>query len=162
MPSAPASVTDADLSGIWTLSKTLSDDTEPLFILQGIGYLLRKAAKIGKVSLKIEHASAATPPTLTMTIIPPGGFKGATNVRRLDGEPEQERNFMFGQISMTYRVKKKGDVTGYHAEEEWIGENILEEIIESTGAGWINTGVSPMCYCFVPHIFDHRLDLGFG
>jgi len=67
---------------------------------------------------------------------------------------------MFGQVVVTWRPRVKGELEGYHAEEEWVGESVLEEVIESSGSGWVNRGVSTD-FSILPLTFsNHCIDMG--
>jgi hypothetical protein len=132
-----------DLTGKWTLSRALSDDTEELLLLQGFGYFLRKAARLGTVILLFTHDTKASPPLLHVTVVPPAGFAKESRERKIDGEKVEDKHFMFGTNHVTWNPKtKKDELDSYFTEEEWITDDLLEEIIEDGNGNFTNYGVS--------------------
>jgi hypothetical protein len=130
-----------DISGKWSLSRILSDDIEEILVLQGFGYFLRKAAKIGTVTLIFKHDPKGAPPTLDITIFPPGGFAKERRTRKIDGHTVIDKHFILGTNNVTWRPRAKGDVDGYFAEEAWEGDHLLEELVESVDGAWTIEGV---------------------
>jgi hypothetical protein len=130
-----------DISGKWTLNRALSDDTEEVLVLQNFGYLLRKAARYGTITLVFTHDTKGSPPTLEVTVIPPAGFAKESRTRKIDGERVEDKHFMFGTNYVTWRQKTKAEVEGYMAEEKWVGEELLEEFIEEGKGTFVNEGV---------------------
>lgn len=49
--SCPESVTMSDISGQYTINKSLSDDPEKALEIRGVGWALRKAQKVGKLQI---------------------------------------------------------------------------------------------------------------
>ena len=122
-----------DISGKWTLSRTLSDDPEEMMLLQNFGYFLRKASKMGSMTIIFRHSPHDDPPTLALTVLPPGGFAKESRVRKLNGVKESDHHFLFGTNYVVWDRRRKMDVglDGYFLEEEWVGEELLlEDIFE--------------------------------
>ncbi|KAI1437638.1 hypothetical protein GGR50DRAFT_692153 [Xylaria sp. CBS 124048] len=72
---APASKTIADLSGKWTLNKSLSDSTDPALTLQGVSWLIRKGIGAATIAITVKEyveespspSSESSPPTDSTT-----------------------------------------------------------------------------------------------
>ncbi|PYH42072.1 uncharacterized protein BP01DRAFT_326013 [Aspergillus saccharolyticus JOP 1030-1] len=98
---APTEVTIKNLSGEWTMNKTLSNSTDPILSLQGMSWLTRKALNIATVTLHInaypdsEDASVIhihIDQTLT------GGVKGTSEHRLSDGKKREHTDHLFGHV----------------------------------------------------------------
>jgi hypothetical protein len=133
-----------DISGKWTLSRSLSDDPEEMMLLQNFGYFLRKAAKLGSMTIIFKHNHSDDPPTLALTVLPPGGFAKESRVRTLNGTKEVENHFIFGKNYLIWDKRKKTDesLDPYFREEEWIGDDLLLEDIFEGNDKFITYGVS--------------------
>lgn len=131
-----------DISGKWTLSRALSDDTEEMLVLQNFGYFLRKAARFGSMTIVFKHDTKGDPQTLLLTVIPPAGFAVESRVRTLNGEKVKDYHFLLGTNYIVWDKKTKADeLDEYFLEEEWADENLLLEDICSGDGKFINYGV---------------------
>ncbi|KAK8055350.1 hypothetical protein PG993_000577 [Apiospora rasikravindrae] len=93
---APTEVTIHNLSGQWVMNKSLSDDMNPLMELQGVPWLVRKAAAMMNVTARLTQTTDAATGTGSITIetVATGGFKGETKTYKLDGsEMRSESKF---------------------------------------------------------------------
>lgn len=133
-----------DISGKWTLSRTLSDDPEEMMLLQNLGYFLRKAAKLGSMTLIYKHNHSDEPPTLALTILPPGGLGKESRVRFLDGRKEVETHYIFGKNYFVWDMGRRTDerLDPYFLEEDWIGDELVREDIFEGNDKFITYGVS--------------------
>ncbi|KAE8351919.1 hypothetical protein BDV28DRAFT_10240 [Aspergillus coremiiformis] len=98
---APADVTIKDLSGEWTMDKTISDPTESILALQGMGYLKRKVIGLATITLQIHHYADENDPKLLHSNIDQvvtGGIKGTTEHRISDWEPREHEDHVFGKV----------------------------------------------------------------
>jgi len=141
--SAPESMTIQDISGSWTTSKTLSDDNDAILAAQGIGYLIRKGMQMCSFTLNMVHNSTASPPTLAVTAVPSGGyFKGATEMKTLDGKPVERKDFVLGSVAIKLEaLTSTEELEDAYLRDGWVGEGGLSEIIVNEKAGWTNDGV---------------------
>ena len=121
-----------DISGKWTLSRTLSDDPEEMMLVQGFGYFLRKASRMGTMTIIFKHDQSGDPPTLALTVLPPGGFAKESRLRKLNGVKESDHHFLFGTNYVVWDKRtKKDELDPYFLDEEWIGDDLLlEDIFE--------------------------------
>ncbi|RAL01081.1 uncharacterized protein BO80DRAFT_406802 [Aspergillus ibericus CBS 121593] len=98
---APADITLKNLNGEWVMDKTLSNPTEPILELQGMGWLMRKALSVATVTLSIhEYPDPADPTVLHIDIdqTVTGGIKGTTEKRISDSEPREHQDHIFGHV----------------------------------------------------------------
>ena len=75
---APADKTTRDFSGTWVMNKTLSDDSDAILALQGVGWFMRKTLRLATITLSIKHykdESGVEKIDIDQTIS--GGIKGA-------------------------------------------------------------------------------------
>ncbi|KNG90406.1 hypothetical protein ANOM_001040 [Aspergillus nomiae NRRL 13137] len=111
---APADITIKDLSGEWTMDKTLSNPTEPILALQGMGWMKRKALNIATVTLSVhQHADEKDPKVLHVKIeqTVTGGIPGTTEYRITDWEGREHEDHVFGNVRGQSRLIRgsKGD-----------------------------------------------------
>lgn len=139
---APDSVTMTNISGSYTMSKPLSDDAGPMLSLQGVGFLLRNAMKIGTLTLNVTHTRPDGVDTLATTAVPMGGFKGNTSERKLNGEVVPQKDFMFGECEITPSVKKVGEIEDEWLMEGWVEDVVFDEVVVNKKDGWKNHNVS--------------------
>ncbi|KAE8383565.1 hypothetical protein BDV26DRAFT_251225 [Aspergillus bertholletiae] len=98
---APADITIKDLSGEWTMDKTLSNPTEPILALQGMGWMKRKALNIASITLSIhQYADEKDPKVLHVNIdqTVTGGIPGTTEHRITDWEGRVHEDHVFGKV----------------------------------------------------------------
>ncbi|KAF2869529.1 hypothetical protein BDV95DRAFT_630058 [Massariosphaeria phaeospora] len=105
---APASVTIKSLDGKWVLAKSLSDATDPVLALQGLGWLTRKAIGLATVTQHVSSwttpadttdATSATPLThMKIEQFATGGIKGTTENRTLDWMYRPHTDHLFGSL----------------------------------------------------------------
>ncbi|GKZ38842.1 hypothetical protein AbraIFM66950_011365 [Aspergillus brasiliensis] len=98
---APADISLKNLNGEWTMDKALSDPSEPILELQGMGWLMRKALNVATVTLSIKEYPDAAEPTIwhididqTVT----GGIKGTTERRISDNKHREHEDHIFGHL----------------------------------------------------------------
>ncbi|PYH91465.1 hypothetical protein BO71DRAFT_359292 [Aspergillus ellipticus CBS 707.79] len=98
---APADITIKNLNGEWTMDKSLSNPTEPILELQGMGWLMRKALGIATVTLSIhEYPDPAEPTILHIDIdqTVTGGIKGTKERRVSDSQKREHQDHIFGHV----------------------------------------------------------------
>ncbi|PGH27344.1 hypothetical protein AJ80_01056 [Polytolypa hystricis UAMH7299] len=101
---APADVTCQDLSGIWVMDKTLSNDTDPIFQMQGMGWLIRKALAYATVTLDITQTKQGEIVHIDVSQTLTGGIKGTDEHRELDWQPREHTDHVFGSVSGLSRM----------------------------------------------------------
>jgi len=144
---APPEITIKDLSGQWVLNKSLSDDTDPILALQGVGWWTRKAIGIATITLhakqyvddgKITHIDIDQTAT--------GGIKGTTENRTLDWQEREHEDHIFGKLVGQTRWKTLEDITDDFQKDGWLtgdeekagpnGELFVESHVVNVEKGW--------------------------
>ncbi|KAF2204455.1 hypothetical protein GQ43DRAFT_364513 [Delitschia confertaspora ATCC 74209] len=128
---APSEVTIKDLTGKWVMNKSLSDSTDPVLSLQGVGWLTRKAIGIATITqdLKQYNAPSDADPSGPAVVhidfdqIVTGGLQGTSEKRTLDHQWRPHSDHIFGEVTGRTRWVKVDDLT---KENEGKGE-LLED-----------------------------------
>ncbi|KAK8139044.1 hypothetical protein PG984_002424 [Apiospora sp. TS-2023a] len=91
---APQEVTIHNLSGQWFFNKSMSDDMNALMELQGVPWLVRKAAAMMSVTARLTQTTDAATGTSSIQIetTATGGFKGEDKTYKLDGSEMRTEN----------------------------------------------------------------------
>ncbi|KAF1983837.1 hypothetical protein K402DRAFT_465708 [Aulographum hederae CBS 113979] len=140
---APDSIGMQNITGSYTMNKDLSDDNESILSLQGVGFLMRKAMKIGTLTLNVTHTiDEDGNHTLATTAVPSGGFKGHTSARKLDGKQMQQKDFLFGECDVVPGVSKPSELEDEWLKEGWVEDLVFEETVENKKGGWKNHNCS--------------------
>ncbi|KAE8148293.1 hypothetical protein BDV25DRAFT_158573 [Aspergillus avenaceus] len=104
---APTDITLKDISGEWMMDKTLSNPTEPLLALQGMGWMKRKALNMANITLQV-HQYPDNEDSKVMHVhidqIVTGGIKGTTENRRTDWTPREHEDHVFGRVKGQSRL----------------------------------------------------------
>ncbi|OKL60778.1 hypothetical protein UA08_04444 [Talaromyces atroroseus] len=101
---APDHVTMKDLSGIWVMSKSLSDDMEPSLKLQGIPWVIRKVVSWATITGRLKQTVDENGTTLiSIEQTATSGIKGETETHRLNWSPVTHASTMFGSQTVRSR-----------------------------------------------------------
>ncbi|KAI5285683.1 hypothetical protein KEM54_000381 [Ascosphaera aggregata] len=94
----PAEITIRNLNCVFVMDKTLGDDPDAIFVLQGMGFLTRKTLKYATVTLnmsaKEEDGVMIVRSDQTIT----GGIKGTSEVRYLNWQERSHEDAIFGKV----------------------------------------------------------------
>ncbi|KAL8840022.1 MAG: hypothetical protein Q9170_001506 [Blastenia crenularia] len=134
-----------DVTGHWSLNRTLSDSLEDTFALQGIPWIVRKVINVANLELSFqqdlpETENAAIRFTVKQTVRP-GGFD-SSNEYILDGKTRYDTVPLFGEISATNSYVTRDAVTmedslQRHIEQVDGDERIgILEITTGVYTGW--------------------------
>jgi len=96
---APETMTTLDISGKYIMNKKLSDDTDEILRLQGVGWWTRLAISNATIYLDVRHykdEQAVEHIDIVQTLS--GGFGGTTEVRTLDWEERPHEDKIFGSV----------------------------------------------------------------
>ncbi|KAJ5391444.1 hypothetical protein N7509_006934 [Penicillium cosmopolitanum] len=99
---APADITVKNLSGQWVMDATLSNPTDPILSLQGVGWFLRKALPYATVTLHVhEYADSADSKVYHIDVdqVITGGITGTKEARTLDWTSREHTDNIFGAVS---------------------------------------------------------------
>jgi len=134
---APDSKNIHDLTGTWTMNKTLSDPTDPILQLQGIGWFIRKAIGMMTVTLNVKEYKDEAGVT-HIDIEQPGaaGLKGTSEMRQLDGSWQEHEDHIFGAVkgrSKWVKVAdfKDDDTDDAYLKKGWSQESLDDEVVDS-------------------------------
>ncbi|KAL8774784.1 MAG: hypothetical protein Q9209_000723 [Squamulea sp. 1 TL-2023] len=136
---APPEKTLQNLSGKWVMNKTLSDDTDRILQMQGVGWFLRRAIALSTVTLTItEYIKDDLTHIDISQVASPGGIT-STEDRILDWEYRDHSDKVFGNVKGKSRWVKLNDVD----DDEFLkkgwddleGEHV-QGYVESEGGGW--------------------------
>jgi len=128
------------------MNKTLSDDTDPILQLQGIGWIIRKAIGLMTVALNIKEYKDDEG-VYHIDVEQPGaaGIKGTTELRTIDGAKRDHEDHVFGHVIGSTKWIKVADLNDSDADEaflkkDWDAETAAGELVnsyvESTKNGW--------------------------
>ncbi|CAL3964032.1 unnamed protein product [Diplocarpon coronariae] len=144
---APAEQTLKDLSGQWVMNKTLSDDTDAILALQGIGWLTRKAIGLATVTLHAKQYvddSSITHVDIEQTAT--GGMKGTTELRILDWTERLHNDHVFGNVCGKNRWSSFQEIDDAFLKDGWLegeeevagpnGEKHIESWVKNEDKGW--------------------------
>lgn len=128
-------------------NKTLSDDTDAVLALQGIGWWTRKAISLATVSLackQYKDEQSVTHIDIEQTAT--GGLKGTTELRVLDWSLREHDDQIFGKLKGQTRWSTFQDITENFLKEGWLdgdeekagpeGEKHVESSVVNEEKGW--------------------------
>ncbi|CZS93138.1 uncharacterized protein RAG0_03549 [Rhynchosporium agropyri] len=143
---APAEITLKDLSGQWVMNKTLSDDTDAVLILQGIGWWTRKAIGLATVTLHTKQYIEDGITHIDIDQTATGGVKGTTELRALNWEESSHNDHVFGNIKGRSRWSTFQEIDDSFLKEGWLegdeekagpeGEKHIESLAVNEEKGW--------------------------
>ncbi|KAF8647913.1 hypothetical protein AX16_006445 [Volvariella volvacea WC 439] len=144
--SVPETLTTLDLSGVYTMNKSLSGDMEQILVLQGIGWLTRKAILYGTVTLYLNHYKdddgiehIDIDQTLT------GGIPGTSEKRTLWWKEKEHQDHIFGAVIGKSRRVKAEELEEDFLKKGWTQDTLQHGLVESyvesdtpkSGTTWI-------------------------
>ncbi|KFY71285.1 hypothetical protein V499_08503 [Pseudogymnoascus sp. VKM F-103] len=125
---APAEYTIANLNGQWVLNKTLSDATEPVLTLQGVGWLKRKAIGLATITLSITEKVVDGLTIIDIESTGTGGIQGTAEHRELNWSEREHEDHVFGPLTgQTKWLDNKGadwDALDSFQKEGWLDERV--------------------------------------
>ncbi|KFY14007.1 hypothetical protein V492_02919 [Pseudogymnoascus sp. VKM F-4246] len=142
----PAELTIANLNGQWILNKTLSDPTEPVLTLQGVGWLKRKAIGIATITLAITEKVENGDTIIDIESTGTGGIQGTAEHRVTNFVERAHEDHVFG--SLTGQTKWLDSTS-----PEWA---TLESFQKE---GWLDEKVGPNGE---PHIYTTAVNAANG
>ncbi|KAF9774295.1 hypothetical protein IL306_007724 [Fusarium sp. DS 682] len=149
---APAEKTITDLSGKWLLNKSLSDSSDPILSLQGIGYLIRKGISLASITVDINQYQAPPKPPNTSTDVfthvditqTASGLSSTQENRCLDFNNREHSDWLFGNVRGRSRFVTLDEVEDDFLKTGWLVEGdgkFIESIAESVDNGWVATQI---------------------
>jgi len=145
--SAPGEITLRDLTGEWVMNKTLSDDTDAILALQGIGWWTRKAISLATVTLHTKQYTTEDGHThIDIEQTATGGIKGTTELRELDWQEREHEDHVFGKLKGRSRWLGLDGVEDPFLKDGWLegdeevsgpaGEKHIESWVANEEKGW--------------------------
>ncbi|KAF8973870.1 hypothetical protein BDZ97DRAFT_1912324 [Flammula alnicola] len=129
----PADFTILDISGKFTMNKTLSDPrTDTILKLQGISWLQRKAIAYGTVTLAIKHYKdddGVEHIDIDQTIT--GGLPGTREERTLYWQERETEDDLFGHIIGKSRRCKAEELDIPFLQEGWTADTLEHGLVQS-------------------------------
>ncbi|KAH7257320.1 hypothetical protein BKA59DRAFT_103657 [Fusarium tricinctum] len=149
---APAEKTITDLSGKWVLNKTLSDSSEPILSLQGIGYITRKGIGMATITIDVNQYSAPPKAPNTSTDVvthiditqSASGLTSTQENRCLDFNDREHSDWLFGNVKGRSRFVTLDEVEDDFLKQGWLVEGegkFVQSIAESLDNGWVATQI---------------------
>ncbi|KAE9408248.1 hypothetical protein BT96DRAFT_28209 [Gymnopus androsaceus JB14] len=143
---SPADMTTLDISGNFVMNKSLSDSTDEILRLQGVGWFKRKLIAAGTVSLVIKHykdENGLERIDIDQTLSP-GGI-GTREERVLDWSERSKDDSLFGAIIGQSKRLKVEEIDDDYLKNGWTADTIENGLIQSyvvsdtpkSGTSWI-------------------------
>ncbi|KAJ5717596.1 hypothetical protein N7488_003242 [Penicillium malachiteum] len=154
---APLSKDITNLEGIWHLNRKLSDDPDPMFAMQGVPWITRKALRFAHLSLQISQSvvfsdvssdSATDSPSEdggSVTVlhvrqtVTPGSFNSDSSCP-MNGQFHDMSVPIFGDIKMKLRYVSTDDVQNdlirQSFEDACASKMVIDEGAENPKMGW--------------------------
>lgn len=129
------------------MNKTLSDDTDAILQLQGIGWWTRKAISLATVYLSVkQYTDDAGHTHIDIIQTATGGIKGTTELRELDWVEREHEDHLFGKLKGKSRWITLEDVDEPFNKEGWLegdeessgpnGEKHIQSFVNNEEKGW--------------------------
>ncbi|KFH44515.1 hypothetical protein ACRE_047080 [Hapsidospora chrysogenum ATCC 11550] len=151
---APPEKTIRNLTGKWNLNKSLSNDTDPVLALQGIGWMIRKGIGLASISLDVNvYEAAPTPPnesTDPVTHIDieqsASGLSSTHEKRCLDETFRPHEDWLFGKCRGKAKWLSIDEIDDEFLKSNWEVESpdskeFLRSFVENPEAGWDATQI---------------------
>ncbi|KAI1150533.1 hypothetical protein F4825DRAFT_398123 [Nemania diffusa] len=127
---APASKTIKDLSGKWSINKTLSDPTDPALALQGMSWLLRKAIGAASIVLAVTQYVDEAGQTHIDIEQSASGLRGTREARVLNWTAREHKDWLFGTARGRSKFISLGELAtlvgeGEARKEGWVDSDFL-------------------------------------
>lgn len=110
-------------------NKALSDELDPVLVLQGVGWILRKAIGLATVTLHIkQYTDDAGITHVDIDQTATGGIKGTSESRQCDWIPREHEDYLFGKVQGKTRW-----ITASEIGDDYQKEGFLEGEEENGG-----------------------------
>jgi hypothetical protein len=100
------------------------------------------------MQMKIEHNSAASPPTLVLSMGGGGPFKPNVAVTVLDNVPAERNHPMMGHLKARGQTVSAAGLSDAFFKEGWCEDTVIETQEENAKDGWSCISVSLSLPCF--------------
>ncbi|KAH9975628.1 hypothetical protein BJV74DRAFT_862591 [Russula compacta] len=143
---APKHLTTLNVSAVYTMNKNLSDDIDPILVMQGINWINRTAISYATITLSVKHyrdengvEHIDSDQALT------GGVPGTTENRILDWTPRDHYDYVFGAVVGKSRRRKVDEIEDEFMKDGWLPDTqehgvicswIESDAIKNNGYNW--------------------------
>merc|ERR1712000_173118 len=129
---APPEKTLKNLTGKYVMNKSLSDNPEPVFQLQGVGFLIRKAIGVATVHLEVNaYEAPPNPPNESTDVIrhidieqSASGLTSTHEKRCLDDVFREHSDWLFGTVKGKTKWVTLDEVTDEFLKKGWVAQQI--------------------------------------
>ncbi|KAK4075493.1 uncharacterized protein Triagg1_4614 [Trichoderma aggressivum f. europaeum] len=138
-----------DQMASWWANKTLSDSSEPVLSLQGVGYLVRKGIGLATITIEVEqYEGPPKPPNTAADVVThidikqsASGLSSTQENRCLDNFPRDHTDWLFGTVTGRSRWVSLDEVTDEYLKKGWEveggGQSFITNIAENKEKGWV-------------------------
>ncbi|KAL7824198.1 hypothetical protein V8C26DRAFT_385231 [Trichoderma gracile] len=146
---APSTKTTKNLNGHWTLNKSLSDSSEPVLALQGIGYITRKAIGLATITIEVRQyegppspPNTSTDPVTHIDIVQSASKLSSTQENRcMDGFTRGHTDWLFGTVEGSSRWVSLDEVADEFLKKGWEvegeGKSFITNVAKNAERGWV-------------------------
>ncbi|TKA83865.1 hypothetical protein B0A55_00148 [Friedmanniomyces simplex] len=141
----PPTATIKDMSGVYVLNKSLSDSSQVLLKMQGVGFIVRQAVQYSTITVTIKHYTDEDGKVhLDQKQVSTGGISNE-DLRVLDWSWNENKNRIWGKVKGRNRVTKVSELDDEFLKEGWsedcIEDGVIETVSESVTSGWVATQI---------------------
>jgi len=129
---APPEIITTDLTGTFVMNKDLSDSTDKILELQGVGWFMRKAIGYATITLHVKHYKgddAVEHIDIKQTLT--GGIEGTQENRVLDWTERPHEDRVFGQVIGKTRRLKVEDIENEFLKKDWLPDTVEHGTVHS-------------------------------
>jgi len=129
---APESCTTLDLSGKFVMNKDLSDSSDRILQLQGVGWIKRKAIEFATVTLNVKHyKDDDSIEHIDIDQVITANFPGTSENRTLDWIDRHKEDGLFGFVVSKTRRLAVAEIDDAHLRGEWLADTLRDGAIHS-------------------------------
>ena len=144
--SVPPEIHTHNLTGIYTLNRTLSDDSQQVLKMQQIGFLVRQAVAYSTVTVTLQQYTDDTSGQkhLDQEQLSTGGIRNFED-RVMDWEWTVKENWIWGKVKGRSRYTRLAEIEDPFLKEGWENDSsgdgggkgeVVEGYVESVADGW--------------------------
>lgn len=132
----PPSITTHNLSGTYTLNRTLSDSSNQVLKMQNVGFIIRQAVAYSTVTVTLnQYTDDAGVQHLDQDQTSTGGIKNFED-RIMDWQWTEKYNWIWGNVKGKSRYVGVDQIEDPYLREGWEDGDVVEGYVESVGDSW--------------------------
>ncbi|CCM05181.1 uncharacterized protein FIBRA_07390 [Fibroporia radiculosa] len=125
----PSNMSVLNLSGKYILSKSLSDNTDEILRLQGVGWMTRKIIQVGTLYLTVKHYSDDSGIEHIDILQTLSGLSSSDEDRILDATPRPYEDDVFGKVISVSRRVKVAEIDNQWLLSRWTEDTVQESLV---------------------------------